>query len=143
MKKYTIEVTKEQLEGIAYACEMADRLIIGQLELPLAEVCLDAWYKLCAGNHSTWTKEKFRETSDIVRKHAKELQESCWGLKKGEYNGVGYDKYADMLFDIQKVIEHYLWSEKPDDKKNPDTNDAFPPKQCGKEPLITIKSKEV
>ena len=143
MKKYTIELTKEQLEGIANACCMYDRLILGQLGLPLGEVCLDAWNKQYAGNHPTWIREKFRETSDIVRKHIQELQELCWGLKKGEYNGVGYDEDADMLFDIQKVIEHFLWSEKPDDKKNNSTNDAFPPKQCGKEPLITIKSKEV
>lgn len=29
MKKYTIEVTKEQLEGIAEACRVYDRLILG------------------------------------------------------------------------------------------------------------------
>jgi hypothetical protein len=48
-----------------------------------------------------------------------------------------------MLFDIQKVIEHSLWLEIPDDKKNNSTNNTFPPKQYGKEPLITIKSKEI
>lgn len=143
MKKYTIEVTKEQLEGIAYACKMADRLIIGQLTIPLQDVCLDAVEKRYAGNPESWMSKKIRETSDIVAKHIQELQELCWGLKKGEYNGVGYDKYADMLFDIQKVIEHSLWLEIPDDKKNYSTNDAFPPKQYGKEPLIIIKSKEV
>lgn len=143
MKKYTIELTKEQLEGIVNACWVYDRLILGQLGLPLAEVCLDAWNKRYAGNHPTWMRKKFRETSDIVAKHIQELQELCWGLKKGEYNGVGYDEDADMLFDIQKVIEHSLWLEKPDDEKNYSTNDAFPPKQCGEEPLITIKSKEL
>ena len=143
MKKYTIEVTKEQLEGIAEACWVYDRLILGQLGIPLGEVCLDAWNKQYAGNHPTWMREKFRETSDIVRKHIQELQELCWGLKKGEYNGVGYDKYADMLFDIQKVIEHSLWLERPDDEKNNSTNNAFPPKQYGEEPLITIQSKEL
>ena len=143
MKKYTIEVTKEQLEGIAYACQVTDRLILGQLSIPLQDVCLDAVEKRYAGNTPQWMREKIRKISDIVNKHVRELQELCWGLKNGKYNGVGYDEYADMLFDIQKVIEHFLWSEKPDDKKNNSTNDAFPPKQCGKEPLITIKSKEV
>lgn len=143
MKKYTIEVTKEQLEGIAYACTVTDRLILGQLSIPLQDICLDAVGKRYAGNPSSWMREKVRETSDIVAKHIQELQELCWGLKKGEYNGVGYDKYADMLFDIQKVIEHSLWLEIPDDKKNNSTNNAFPPKQYGEEPLITIKSKEL
>ena len=143
MKKYTIELTKEQLEGIANACCMYDRLILGQLGMPLAEVCLDAWNKQYAGNPESWMSKKIRETSDIVAKHIQELQELCWGLKKGEYNGVGYDKYADMLFDIQKVIEHSLWLERPDDEKNNSTNNAFPPKQYGEEPLITIKSKEL
>ena len=143
MKKYTIEVTKEQLEGIAYACNITDRLILGQLSIPLQDVCLDAVEKRYAGNTPQWMREKIRKISDVVNKHVKELQELCWGLKNGEYNGVGYDKYADMLFDIQKVIEHSLWLEMPDDKKNNSTNNAFPPKQCGEEPLITIKSKEV
>ena len=143
MKKYIIEVTKEQLEGIAYACQVTDRLILGQLSIPLQDVCLDAVEKRYKGNPESWMRKKFRETSDIVAKHIQELQELCWGLKKGEYNGVGYDKYADMLFDIQKVIEYSLWLEKPEDKRNNSTNDAFPPKQCGEEPLITIKSKEV
>lgn len=143
MKKYTIEVTKEQLEGIAYACNVTDRLILGQLSIPLQDICLDAVGKRYAGNPESWMSKKIRETSDIVAKHIQELQELCWGLKKGEYNGVGYDKYADMLFDIQKVIEHSLWLEIPDDKKNNSTNNAFPPKQYGEEPLITIKSKEL
>ena len=143
MKKYTIEVTKEQLEGIAYACQITDRLILGQLSIPLQDACLDAVEKRYAGNHPSWMSKKIRETSDIVSKHIQELQELCWGLKKGEYNGVGYDKYADMLFDIQKVIEHSLWLEMPDDKKNNSTNNAFPPKQYGEEPLITIKIEEL
>lgn len=143
MKKYTIELTKEQLEGIAEACWVYDRLILGQLSMPLTDVCLDAWNKRYAGTHPSWMRKNVRETSDIIDKHVRELQELCWGLKKCEYNGVGYDKYADMLFDIQKVIDHSLWLEKPDDKKNYSTNDAFPPKQCGEEPLIIIKSKEV
>lgn len=31
MKKYTIELTEEQLKGLAYACRVTDRLILGQL----------------------------------------------------------------------------------------------------------------
>lgn len=88
-------------------------------------------------------RKEIIKTSDVVDKHIKELQELCWGLKDGEYNGVGYDEYADMLFDIQKVIEYSLWLEKSNGKKNYSTNNAFPPKQYGEEPLITIKSKEV
>nr|DAR09491.1 MAG TPA: hypothetical protein [Caudoviricetes sp.] len=129
MKKYTIELTKEQLEGIAEACWVYDRLILGQLTIPLQDVCLDAVIKRYANNPTLWARKK--EISCIISKYSQKLQKLCWGLKKGEYNGVGYDKYADMLFDIQKVIEHSLWLERPDDEKNNSTNNAFPPKQYG------------
>lgn len=40
MKKYQIEVTERQLQLLSYACEKADRQIIGQLGLSLEYDCL-------------------------------------------------------------------------------------------------------
>lgn len=141
MKKYTIELTEKQLKGLAYACQETDRLILGQLDIPLQDVCMAAWEKLYAGNPQSWIMEHRQKTLDIVRERIKQLQELCWGLKNGEYNGVGYDDFADMLFDMQKVIEHALWLDKPEKNRNHCTNNAFPPNQISNEPLMTIKSK--
>ena len=102
-----------------------------------------AWEKLYAGNPQSWMMEHRQKTHDIVREHIRQLQELCWGLKNGEYNGVGYDDFADMLFDMQKVIEHALWLDNPEESRNNFTNDAFPPEQISNEPLITVKSKEL
>jgi hypothetical protein len=77
MKKYTIEATKEQLEGIAYACQITDRLILGQLSIPLQDVCLDAVERRYKGNPELFMRNKIRETSDIVNRHIQELQELC------------------------------------------------------------------
>lgn len=43
MKKFQIEVTERQLQLLSYACEKADRQIIGQLDISLKDDCLDAW----------------------------------------------------------------------------------------------------
>lgn len=45
MKKYTIELTERQLQGLAYACRVTDRLILGQLDFSLRECCEAAWEK--------------------------------------------------------------------------------------------------
>lgn len=39
--------------------------------------------------------------------------------------GVSYDKTADILFDMQKVMEHALWLEKDPKKRSNITNDAL------------------
>ena len=40
-------------------------------------------------------------------------------------HGLGYDNTADILFDMQKVMEHALWLEEDPDKRSNWTNDAF------------------
>lgn len=43
MKKYQIELTERQLQLLSYACEKADRQIIGQLDVSLWHDCMEAW----------------------------------------------------------------------------------------------------
>lgn len=140
MKKYTIELTEEQLKGLAYACRVTDRLILGQLDLSLQECCEAAWKR----EHNDYTKplcgKEWEEMRHEVERHINELRLLCWGQDKATYNGIHYDKYADMLFDMQKVIEHAIWLEKPEDEKLHMTNDAFEHTHAfGNEPLMKVK----
>nr|DAX75876.1 MAG TPA: hypothetical protein [Caudoviricetes sp.] len=141
MKKYTIELTEKQLKGLAYACRVTDRLILGQLDFSLRECCEAAWERRHKDSENLIDNPKWWEMRDEVERHINELRMLCWGQERGTFNGVYYDEFADMLFDIQKVIEHLLWLEIPADKKNNCTNNAFPPEQISNEPLMTINSK--
>lgn len=80
-KQFTITLNERQLELLAYACRVTDRLIIGQ-----------------------------------------------------------HDEAADVLFDMQKVIEHALWLEEDPKKRCRFTNDAFEHTiEYGKEKNIIVK----
>jgi hypothetical protein len=61
------------------------------------------------------------EVKETIRK----LRKICWGVGNGEDHGIGYDEDADILFDMQKVIEHALWLEQDPKKRSNITNDAF------------------
>lgn len=125
-KQFTIALNERQLRLLAYACRVTDRLIIGQLDFSLQECCESAFEKLHkddkAGNISSdeWYAMRF-EVEAAMHK----LRKLCWGLEYGEDNGIGYDDTADVLFDMQKVIEHSMWLEKDPDKRSKWTNDAF------------------
>ena len=143
MKKYTIELTEKQLKGLAYACRVTDRLILGQLDFSLRECCEAAWEKRHKDSEKLIDNPKWWEMRDEVERHINELRMLCWGQERGAFNGVYYDDFADMLFDMQKVMEHALWLEKSEESRTHFTNDAFPPDQISNEPLITVKSKEL
>ena len=143
MKKYTIELTERQLRGLAYACRVTDRLILGQLDFSLRECCEAAWEKRHKDSEKLIDNPKWWEMRDEVERHINELRMLCWGQERGAFNGVYYDDFADMLFDMQKVMEHALWLDNPEESRNNFTNDAFPPEQISNEPLITVKSKEL
>lgn len=143
MKKYTIELTEEQLKCLAYACRVTDRLIIGQLDYSLQECCEAAWEL----RNNDYTKplcgKEWEEMRQEVERHIDELRLLCWGQDKTTYNGIHYDKYADMLFDMQKVMEHALWLERPANERSNITNDAFPHEHVyGDEPLMKVKPCE-
>ena len=141
MKKYTIELTERQLRGLAYACRVTDRLILGQLDFSLRECCEAAWEKRHKDSENLIGNPKWQDMRKEVERHINELRMLCWGQEMGALNGVYYDDFADMLFDMQKVIEHALWLDNPEEIRNNFTNNAFPPEQISNEPLMTINSK--
>ena len=125
-KQFTITLNERQLKVLAYACRVTDRLIIGQLNFSLQECCEEAFEKLHKGKESgkigsdEWNYMRYEVTEAINR-----LRKLCWGVEYNENHGIYYDETADILFDMQKVIEHSLWLEKDPKKRSNITNDAF------------------
>ena len=61
----------------------------------------------------------------VVEKSMDILRKLCWGVERNTNYGIYYDETADILFDMQKVMEHALWLEKDPKKRSNWTNDAF------------------
>ena len=125
-KQFTITLNERQLRLLAYACRVTDRLILGQLNFSLQECCENAFEKLHKGKEAgkigsdEWYAMRF-EVEGAIHK----LRKLCWGVEYGENHGIGYDDTADVLFDMQKVIEHSMWLEKNPEERSNITNDAF------------------
>ena len=125
-KQFSITLNERQLRLLAYACRVTDRLIIGQLNFSLQECCEAAFEKLYKGKEAGkigsdgWWAMRF-EVEEAIRR----LRKLCWGVGYCENRGIGYDATADILFDMQKVMEHSLWMEEDPQKRSNWTNDAF------------------
>ena len=125
-KQFTITLSKRQLKLLAYACRVTDRLIIGQLDYSLQECCEAAFEKLHKDDEAgkigsdMWYTMRY-----VVEKSMDILRKLCWGMERITNHGIYYDEDADVLFDMQKVIEHALWLEKDPEKRPKYTNDAF------------------
>ena len=125
-KQFTITLSERQLRILAYACRVTDRLIIGQLDYSLQECCEAAFEKLHKNDGAgkigsdMWYTRRY-----VVEKSMDILRQLCWGVKRSTNHGIYYDETADILFDMQKVMEHALWLEKDPEKRPKYTNDAF------------------
>ncbi len=125
-KQYAITLNERQLKLLAYACRVTDRLIIGQLAFSLQECCEDAFLKLHKDDGKgkiggdEWHYMRY-EVTEAMQK----LRKLCWGVEYGQNHGIHYDNTADILFDMQKVIEHALWLEEDPEKRSNWTNNAF------------------
>lgn len=119
-------LSERQLKLLAYACRVTDRLIIGQLDFSLQECCESAFEKLYKGKEAgkigsnEWYYVQYEVTEAIQK-----LRKLCWGVEHGQNHGIHYDNTADILFDMQKVMEHALWLEEDPEKRSNWTNDAF------------------
>ena len=126
IKKFTITLNEKQLRLLAYACRVTDRLIIGQLDFSLQECCETAFEKLHKNDEAgkigsyMWYTMRY-----VVEKSMDILRKLCWGVERSTNHGIYYDEDADILFDMQKVIEHALWLEEDSEKRPKYTNDAF------------------
>lgn len=144
-KQFTITLSERQLKLLAYACRVTDRLIIGQLDYSLQECCEAAFEKLHKNDGAgkigsdMWYTMRY-----VVEKSMDILRKLCWGVERITNHGIYYDEDADVLFDMQKVIEHALWLEKDHEKRPKYTNDAFEhTSPIGNEMNIKVKKLEL
>ena len=144
-KQFTITLSERQLRLLAYACRVTDRLIIGQLDYSLQECCEAAFEKLHKNDGAgkigsdMWYTMRY-----VVEKSMDILRKLCWGVERITNHGIYYDEDADVLFDMQKVIEHALWLEKDPEKRPKYTNDAFEhTSPIGNEMNIKVKKLEL
>ena len=144
-KQFTITHSERQLRLLAYACRVTDRLIIGQLDYSLQECCEAAFEKLHKDDEAgkigsdMWYTMRY-----VVEKSMDILRKLCWGVERITNHGIYYDEDADVLFDMQKVIEHALWLEKDPEKRPKYTNDAFEhTSPIGNEMNIKVKKLEL
>ena len=125
-KQFTITLNERQLKLLAYACRVTDRLILGQLDFSLQECCEAAFKKLHKNDEAGKIgSDMWRTMRYVVEKSMDMLRKLCWEVEHNEDHGIGYDEDADILFDMQKVIEHALWLEQDPKKRSNITNDAF------------------
>ena len=133
-KKFTIELNEKQLVLIDRASEIYCRFICGQLWLgPVQDIFVEAWEKSHPGS-------KFSEIRDELEEDMKMLQRKYFNLSPNASYGLGYDKYADTLWDIHKVCEHARYLAKPKEEQEALrwTVMADKPMAFGTEPLMNV-----
>ena len=125
-EEFTITLSERQLRLLAYACRVTDRLIIGQLDFSLKECCESAFEKLHKDDKAYGIgRDEWNFMQYEVTEAMQKLRKLCWGVQYGQNHGIHYDNTADILFDMQKVMEHALWLEQDPAKRSNWTNDAF------------------
>lgn len=140
-RKVIITCTEKQLTMLSMVCDRYARLIEGQLENSLQEVCEQAWERR---NKSEGSNDDWYAMREHLESTLKEMEYDYWGLSGGSYNGIGYDDWADTLWDMHQVMRHARYLHLP--AKEQDllriTVDAHDAMRTGSEPLIEVKYEE-
>lgn len=137
-KKYTITVNEKQLKALSHICDMYSRIICGQLDLGMRDRCESAWerdHKNEDGSTPIGSEDWYAMRNE-VEYHLNALKKLCWDCDKNCDYGIGYDDYADMLYDMHQVMRHEVWKENGEKSY---TVDAYEPLKHGKEELIDVK----
>lgn len=139
---YELKLTEKQAKFLSYACDQYSRLICGQ-DFAFQDLMEQAWErnaKKHTGNmmHKDWEGgwQNMREDAEAI---CKQIKKRFWHMEWNAHYGIGYDEMSDILFDISQVIRHQLWLDRPNDRKNFGTVDAFPAHRHGNERLAEIK----
>ena len=119
---------------IERATELHSRMICGQMWLgPVQDIFLDAYEKSHPGARWEDIREELEEDMRM-------LQRKYFNLSPGASYGLGYNDYADNLWDIHKCCEHARYLAMPDEQREAMrwTVLADPPMAFGCEPLLKI-----
>lgn len=139
---YQITLTKRQVQLLSYVCDRFSRLICGQ-DWSFQELMEAAWERRCKEATGKMMDKEWEGGWGDMRAEADDLckyiKKRFWGLESHSLYGIHYDQTADILWDVNQVLRHQLWLDKPDEDKSTVTVDASEAMRVGDEPLITIK----
>ena len=139
---YQVTLTKRQVQLLSYVCDQFSRLICGQ-DWSFQELMESAWERRCKEATGKIMDKEWEGGWSDMRAEAEEIckhiKRRFWGLESNAFYGIHYDQTADILWDINQVLRHQLWLDKPDEDKSTITVDAYSAMRVGDEPLITIK----
>lgn len=141
-QNYQVTMTKRQVQLLSYVCDQFSRLICGQ-DWSFRELLEAAWERRCKEATGKMMDKEWDGGWSNMRAEAEEIckyiKKRFWGLESNAFYGIHYDQTADILWDINQVLRHQLWLDKPDEYKSTITVDASEAMRVGDEPLITIK----
>jgi hypothetical protein len=110
-KEYTLTCNRQQMELIAQALEMHSRAICGQIEETFSPPIAQELWKL----HTDQNESQFFDKRRQVEEHLLAVKEIIWGYKAGASKGIGYDKTADLGYEMYKMILSKFESEREAD----------------------------
>lgn len=142
---YQLSLTEKQARALSFVCDQYSRLIEGQ-DAAYQELFESGWEHRCLEATGKRMDDEWDGGWYKMRQEAEEIANNIklrfWGLPKSHLNGIHYDDYSDMLYDIHRVIRHQLWLDNPN--RSMMTVDADNPKdfKFGKETLAEIRRIE-
>lgn len=105
MKKWTIELTEEQLHMIAEAIEFTSRFHCGQIGTTYLP---SATQELLWDSNNSKFSQKRRDQFDQLGGLMKSIIHKDMDAKPHSSYGVGFSEYSDDLFDMYKMIRYKL-----------------------------------
>ena len=136
-QRYTIEVSKHQLQMLSMMCDRMARLICGQLGNSVQEFVEEAWEK----RHKTeecpsGMAEGWGDMRAEVEMLLDLLKRIGWGLESNAYYGIKYDDTADLFWEMHEVMRHQLWIDNPNRLEW--SVDGDKPMKLTDEPMIKV-----
>ena len=137
MKTYTIELSERQIRMVSESLEFTSRFICGQ-------VGTNYWPSDALRHENMNTEQDFQDymtRRDLMDHLMDAVKMVGWKMKPNSYQGIGYNKNADTLYDMHKVINYVLWNDQSDEDKRltRHSRSSDKPLKHGEEPLIVVK----
>lgn len=136
-QRYTIEVSKHQLQMLSMMCDRMSRLICGQLDLSVQEFVEQAWeQRHKSEDNPHGMGEGWSDMRRDVEDRLAELKKLGWGLERNTNYGIHYDELADLFFEMHQVMRHQLWLDNPG--RFEFSVDGYTPLELTDEPMIKV-----
>jgi len=140
---YKVELTETQLKLIARALEMHSRMRCGQIEESFLPPISERVFEIIKND-----KDGYREKRKTVSDCLKTIKLTLWpDLSDNSSHGIGYDKEADLGYEMYKEIHHQFELEEQErcaienEKYNWNVHSYKPCLNLTEEPNIIIEKK--